>query len=210
MPQWWNNMIGRVASVLTGGAVSSQAGYYAQRWAPAEPPDWDTLLAYYQNNGLYNQMLTGIKAAGYWTESLRPIRNPANAVVEFYASTLWPGMLPDALPLVTANAAIITPIQQVWKWSNWSAQKQVMARWLALYGNVFIKATTGDGDKVYLQLIAPDRVPNYELGQGGNVAAGRIDTEIEDKEGNERTHTEIWDKENGYRIWVHAQGEGAR
>jgi hypothetical protein len=70
---------------------------------------------------------------------MRGLRNPANRAVEFYSSKLWPGMLPNALPIVAENQRIIKPIQLVWKWSNFGQTKQRAARWLGLFGELFIK-----------------------------------------------------------------------
>src|SRR5690348_13338661 len=90
-------------------------GVAAASKAPARPRDWyDVLQSYYESNGLYQVLQSAGAAAGLSGEQLRAIRNPAFRAVEFHASHLWPGSLPDALPIVTENERIIPAVQQVW------------------------------------------------------------------------------------------------
>ena len=60
---------------------------------------YNYLRAYYLSNGLYDVLRESFREIGYTPEALRPLRNPAYRVVEFYAAKLWPGALPDALPI---------------------------------------------------------------------------------------------------------------
>src|SRR5690606_530304 len=124
----------------------SYAGYYAQSLVSQVPPDaafireyYRILYAYYQQNGLYTYLNNELQSTLGLGASRNPIRNPAWRVVEFYASKLWPGTLPDALPITARNTRIIDAIQQVWTWSNFSSVKQRWARWFAIYGDWFIK-----------------------------------------------------------------------
>ncbi len=180
---------------------------------------YDLLEAYYLNNGLYWAVEKSLYDKGVWHEPIRPIRNPAHRVVEFYPAKLWPGNLPDALPLVTDNDQVRAAIEQIWSWSNWAAQKQVFARKLAMLGDMFIKvAQNGDKSRVFLQLIDPRYVPDdgFEADERGFLTWIRLDipqqTRNDEGEIKETTWTEVWDKRGGFlwlRVWEHEEGAGA-
>lgn len=176
------------------------------------------LESYYLNNGLYDGLAQTLYQNGIWKEALRGLRNPAMRVTEFYVSHLWPGQLPKALPIVTDNNGVAEAIADVWDWSNWGHKKQVGARWLAMYGDLFIKAVSkqdvlpdgqfGEVEQVYLQLIKPEHVTDFDtdhrdfltyirldVPQRRRLADGSIETYI---------HTEVWDKASQlYRVWQH-------
>lgn len=175
------------------------------------------LEAYYLNNGLYDVMQTALYNAGIWTPGMKALRNPANRAVEFYAMKLWPGSLPKALPIITANERIIEPIHQVWAWSNWGSEKQLAARWYSMFGDLFIKVATdasltGAGEdtpkaeRVFFQNIKPEYVINFKLDTRGHVTYIRIDTPKTVTEGGRdvtKVHIETWDKAAGlYREYL--------
>ena len=174
---------------------------------------YDLQRAYYFNNGLYDEINAQLHLVSLQNESLQPLRNPAYRVVEFYSSTLWPGTLPAALPIETENAALLPVIHQIWAWSNWGAKKQVAVRWLALYGDLFIKVAerpareNGPGGKVYLQIIDPRYVPDFEEDEQGFLVYSDVPQVVRDgDETTEKTFTEEWDKREGtYRTWIHTQ-----
>lgn len=194
----------------------SHAGYYAQLINEQTPPEaafmreyYRVLRAYYLSNGLYDFINLQLKAAKTSNDSIKPIRNPAWRVVEFYASKLFPGKLPQALQLDTENARLQEPIEQLWRWSNFSALKQRWARWFAIYGDWFIKiATKGDPvDTVYMSLILPEHVTEFETDERGFLTWIRIDIPYLDDEGDEWVHTETWDKPAQLMtIWRHKSG----
>jgi hypothetical protein len=171
---------------------------------------------YYENNGLYDRLWELMVSVGAETQSMRPLRNPAFRIVEFYAAKLWPGQLPDALPIVSkkANPAFVAAIQQVWKWSGWSTQKQVAVRWFAMYGDWFTKVVVnkdklGTPRSVYYQLIDAQHMTDFTLDERGYLTYARIDIPQERGEGADResyTYTEVWDKDAGtMRTWEHKQ-----
>lgn len=172
--------------------------------------------AYYGNNGLYDTLARSLHEAGIRHRAIRGLRNPAYRIVEFYPRTLWPGDLPAALPIVTENERIIPAIQQVWAWSNWAARKQVMARWLPMLGDVFIKVVRpAERPRVYFELVDPAYVSgeNFAADERGFLTECRID--IPRCRGDSRnrehyTHTEHWSKaEQLYRRWEHRAAEDA-
>lgn len=172
------------------------------------------LKAYYLNNGLYEILSAMLKAVGEKDGALKPLRNPAFRVVEFYAAKLWPGTLPQALPIEAKKKEIVPAIEQLWQWSNWAIEKQTCARWFANYGDMFIKvATKGEPvNRVFLQNIEPEYVTDFDADERGYLTYIRMDIPRtrRNAEGKlERyTHTEVWTKET-YRLWEHDHGLNA-
>lgn len=174
-----------------------------------QPPAelYRVLRAYYQNNGLYDALAIMLNQQGVWREALKGLRNPAFRAVEFYPAVLWPGPLDQCLRIDGATDPVKAAIEQVWQWSNWAARKQVAARQLALYGDLFIKvATSADRQRVYLQLLEPEHVTDLETDERGYVTYARVDVPQADRDaaGVIRTslHTEVWDKRTQqYRRW---------
>lgn len=178
----------------------------------SELPDrevYKLLWSYYLNNGLYDEL----RLAGYFLEEaeLKELRNPAQRVVKFYADTIWPGKLPNALPLeVEGNEAIVEPIHQLWKWSNWGEQKQVLARLSAVFGEMYLRVATNEEiDRVFLQLIKPEFVSERDLDERGNITYLRMDSPQSRREATSKnkffTRTEVWDRERR-RVWEHDKG----
>jgi hypothetical protein len=168
------------------------------------PSAWYEMLEeYYLNNGLYDLVQSALFDNAIWTPGMKPLRNPAHRAVEFYVSKLWPGPLEQALPIVTKNKALPEAVAKIWEWSNWGAQKQVAARWLSNFGDLFIKVTekseNGAVTRVYLDPIKPKHVTSLTLDERGFITFIRIDV----PDGDEM-HTEAWSKANGgYRLWRH-------
>lgn len=192
-------------------------GYYAQLVVDQTPPEpaflreyYRVLFAYYQQNGLYDFLNQQLQATKRTNAAIKPIRNPAHRVVEFYASKLFPGALPQGLEIVTENQAIIPAIHQVWNWGNFSSVKQKWARWFAIFGDWFIKiSTAGDPvSRVYMTIIRPEHVTDMKTDERDFLTYIRIDVPTTDVESGDTTwHTEVWDKENQtVTIWSHEDG----
>ena len=177
--------------------------------------DW-----YYENNGLYNATAQALYGVDTWQDGMKPLRNPAFRVVEFYVATVWPGALKTALPLVTENPRISAPILRVWEWSNWQSRKQEAVRGLAKLGDVFIKVSSAvastplaEGEtpqtkRVYYQLLKPEYVTELDHDERGYLIYIRIDTPIDpDTNAGLTWRTEEWDKATQlYRVWRHKKG----
>lgn len=177
---------------------------------------YELLDAYYEQNNVYDRLAIEMRASGYEVVDTRALRNPAHRVVESYADNLWPGAdLSRALPIVTENPLIVEPIEQIWAWSNWASRKQRAARWLALYGDMFLKAATRNRDRptdeqrVYIQNIKPAWVTDFELDERGFVTWIRLDyvaARFGDDARDLYYHTEIWSKERqDMRVWERAR-----
>lgn len=161
------------------------------------------LKAYYDRKDLYGP-LGETAPKGH--------RNIARRAVEFHAQHLWPGDLPDALPIETEHQRIVEPIHQVWEWSNWAAKKQVFARHLSVYGNAFIKISgTRAKGRVWFELFDPRFATAFELDERGFVILYRSDKPRPADATRKRPYvlTEIWSKERGdYRVYKHEKGIG--
>lgn len=174
---------------------------------------FEMLQRYYLNNALYDTMagtLNNRWLDGKRFDNIKAIRNPANRVVEFYAAKLFPGSLDQGLPLLAENARIVDPIKLIWKWSNWTENKQVYARHAAMYGSTFLKVAQLEDGRPYLQNIGAHRVSDLKENERGFVTRIRIDTAVYERVAGKdevRTLTEYWDEANGYREWLHEKGD---
>ena len=185
--------------------------------------DWYMLMeAYFLNNGLYDVLRDFWGSSVGIPKNIKSIRNPAYRAVQFHSTHIWPGALPDALPIVTDNPRIIEPIQDIWTWSNWGTKKQLAARWAAMYGDMFIKVghkeslsilTKENGNqflefdkpsRVIMSLIEPKHVREMDYDQFGVLTWIRIDvpssSRLPNGDTESYTHVEVWDL-NGVRVW---------
>lgn len=194
----------------------------AQASQEAAPREWYKMLrAYYENNGLYDQLYEYMRAMatdaagrvdyGALEQALCGLRNPAYRAVEFYAMHLWPGDLDTAFRIETDKERLADAIMQVWQWSNWAVKKQVAARWYARDGDLFIKVVQPEGvPRVYFQLIEAQYVSDFEEDERGYMTYCRIDVPQWRRNGDKvesYTRTEVWDKAGGdMRIWEHDKG----
>lgn len=185
-------------------AQTRMARYAGREVRPREL--YALLRGYYKNNDLYQYLGRALYEQGISHPAMKGLRNPAFRVVEFYVASLWPGALPDALPIEAENEAIEDPIRQVWQWSNWGSQKQVFARWLPMLGDCFIKVVqTPTRDRVYHQLVDPAYVVDFDADERGFLTYCRIDVPIRRRSIDRPRvliHTEVWSQEEGtFRRW---------
>lgn len=167
--------------------------------------DWLKLLrGFYQQYALYDARGYALYQEGIQTEALKNLRTCAYRAVEFYVATVWPGTLPDALPVEDAKRqAVIDAIHQVWQWSDWERQKQVMVRHAATLGDSFTKVVVRpDNSRVHFQLIDPAHVADFDVDERGFLTWIRIDIPQSERttDGTVRTftHTEVWERETTY------------
>jgi len=204
----------RILTALYGGAAANNLALNIRQNGTEQEMPYsaiaDVLWWYYLNNGMYDEL----RMAGMFLDEprLKGLRNPAQRVVKFYADTIWPGTLPGALPLDTANRKIVAPLQQLWKWSNWQARKQVLVRWTAVLGEAYIKVAQPAGkQRIFLQLLRPEYITERDDDERGNIIYIRIDVpqsrRLNDDDTEFYTYTEVWSKEDGLcRIWEHDGG----
>jgi hypothetical protein len=197
----WDAMQSRISTQTT---LKSWVRYYETEKPPRE--FYNLLKMYYNNNGLYDELYDALYAVSAHEESLRSLRNPAYRAVEFYPAKLWPGRVDEALKIQAKNAKIVEPIQKVWTWSNWAVQKQKVARWLALYGDWFVKVPQSeDRTRVWLQTIYPGSVTELDLNERAFwITSARVPQKVRDGDSvKSMTYTEIWDKKTQLmRTWA--------
>jgi hypothetical protein len=98
-------------------AVGTDASENLRPWTPAQRRRvnmrrvYEMLELYAANNSLYDTMLQAKWKRGEAMGDVRGLVTPANAVVQAYASTVWPGTLPDALPIVASEADEAEPLR---------------------------------------------------------------------------------------------------
>ncbi|MEI8166446.1 MAG: phage portal protein [Chloroflexales bacterium] len=137
------------------------------------------LHRYYLSNELYDDTSQALRELNQPAEHIRELRNPAHRVVEFHASKLFPGTLPSALPLLAPNKRIVPAIQKIWRWSNFTASKQLLARFAPIFGDCFLKVAERTsplyGRQVFMQVIDPRWVTDFRLNEVGEIVFIRID-----------------------------------
>lgn len=195
-------------------------------------PRYKLLRAFYECNGLYNDVQASMYNAGYWMPSMRPLRNPTYRAVEFYPRRLCPGSLDEGLPIQCENESVVEAIKQVWKWSNWGAKKEVAARWMALYGDLFINVATHyktvqdeqldengnavreamtEPDRVSFELIRPEYVTDLDMDDRGVITYIRADIPSVHRTGDkveEYMSTWVWNLD-GFRAWEQTDTDGS-
>lgn len=228
------------ATSTFGGALTAYdllpAGRDPDENTPEKPRDrYYRLRAFYRSNRLYEDLAAHLYHEGIWKEALKELRNPTHAAVEFYAATIWSGMMdqtfelefPDTMRASGEDAVtddevshaqrLEDAIQQVWLWSNWARRRSYFARGLPMLGDQFIKVATrqnaaGDVVRVFLQLIEPEYVTDFEKDERGHLTYIRIDVPqvrrtIEGKP-ESYTRTEVWGKATQQmRLWEHTRGD---
>jgi len=203
---------------------TNYAGYYSATIVQGKPPSssfyrqfYQELKSYYMANGVYDFINNVLDATRISNKDVKGLRNPANRVVEFYAALLWPGHdLDVSMPILASNEAILEPIANIQKWSNFAINKQMAARQFATLGDMFIKCNTkldrdGNVTAVYQSFLDPTYVSEIETDERGFLTHLRMDIPQyeEDVHGQEKetVYTEVWDKANQtWRIWTHEKG----
>lgn len=177
------------------------------QWADLEPnARYEMMYGYYRSNNLYEWINEIARKQNWKGWEARPLRNPVFRIVEFHGTHLWPGKLPESMPMA-APFAYQEELEQVWEWSNWSQQKQVAARKFAMYGDMFLKVATKQGateaedgtitlgtTRVFIQLIEPKHVTEFTKDERGFLQSIRLDIPVESADGSPLWHTECWDK----------------
>lgn len=109
-------------------------------------------------------------------KAIRNIYNPTNRCVEFWKWMIWGGILdPQALetgaiPIRTENQALRTAISQLWRDSNWAANKDLVSQWGSELGDVGLKIVDDtDKEQVRLQVIHPKMIKDLTLDPNGYV-----------------------------------------
>ena len=151
--------------------------------------------------------------------AIKTIRNPVHRVCEFYATTMLVGTARQAFPITDETEGVRDAIHTFWRWSNLDVRKQVIKRLVVRYGRVFtkVRGASKTDPRVWMQLIKPEYVTDFQKDDRGNIVYIRIDVDYEDPDlladnpqEAKRTYTEIWRKgvggKEGYcRAWIRPQ-----
>lgn len=124
----------------------------------------------------------------------RPIYNPTQLLVDFYAGILYPGILsadgkragnmPLAIPLPDdIPDELRSALGQSWQWSNWQARKSLVGRYGAALGDVAIEITDDlERRKVTYAPVWPGLIKDLSLDGNDNVEEYAIEYESLDPE----------------------------
>lgn len=170
--------------------------------------------AFYENT-LYTDDLhkwaTRFKIEEGFYKYIRSIYNPAYRLGEFWKSHLWGGELeedPDkqkdsALPIDTEQDGLIEAIYEIWQWSNWGINKDVVTLYGSIFGDVALQVVDDiEKEKAYLRVVHPGTIKDIDIDDFGNVK-GYI---IEENRPNPfnpsqvATYTEIAERGNGEEV----------
>lgn len=193
------------AGVVAGGSAYPLRQHVNIRIQPAELPPaamYAVLKVLYETNGAYDELARSGVTIGRATPQIKAIRSPIVPVVRFWGSKLYP----RPLAIETKKPAIVAPIEQVWRWSNWRAKLPMFARWVALYGEAFIKVVADQAKgRVWFEYLEPAYVTDFEEDSRGYLIWVRVDVpKVDETKSGRRiwTHTEVWSTaEQRYRRW---------
>lgn len=152
------------------------------------------MTGYYRNNDLYSNLGIAMREEGRWSASIKPLRNPTFCAVEFYAATVWPGEIDEALPIVTENPALPAAVYDVWQRSNWAQQKNMAIREGAITGDCFLRIATTASGKPFIQVLRSENVVDWDADHRGNITWLRYEERFTERgESRQVRHLEVWD-----------------
>jgi len=111
---------------------------------------------------------------------IRNIYNPAHRMGVFWQTHLMGGLLdpeagdgegvPSALPIDTENQALRAALAQLWLWSNWQTNKDILTVQGTVFGDVGLEVVDDRRrGKVYLEVVNPSIIKDVSLDPFGNV-----------------------------------------
>lgn len=111
--------------------------------------------------------------------------NPVASVVDLYLH-VFDGAFGDEIrvePLGVATTALIDAIEQLWKWSNLTIEKQPLCRFAATHGTVGLRIVArNDADparrRVWIKPEHPRTIRDVELDERGNVEAIQLEYDL--------------------------------
>ncbi len=141
---------------------------------------------------------------------IRNIYNPSYRIGEFWKTHLWGGELdpkagdgkgvPSALPIATDSETLRTAIAQLWKWSNWQVNKDIITLYGSVMGDVAIRIVDDPArKKVYLRKVHPGTIKDVTKDEFGNIKGYFIQYERKDPDNLNRmvVYTEECSRKDG-------------
>jgi hypothetical protein len=158
-------------------------------------PDFGLLWALYNGSRFEKGMASwsAYKSRYGLYRDMRDVYNPTRRLVEFYAESIYPGVLsedgndlPDGTSLAIPFAEDVDPklkdaIAQFWQWTNFQAQKSIIPRYGAALGSVLVEIDDDYlGGKVTSKIWYPGFVDGLQLDNSGNVKSYALQYKIKD------------------------------
>lgn len=172
--------------------IGDAADGRGEKWGsfPARSLRYDIFWAHYSGNVYRNvhRVASKYKQTYGLYEYTRSIFSPAYRLGEFYAGHLMGGSLdpdagngdeiPSALPIATESPkadAMRLAIAELWRVSNWQANKETFTRFGAVLGDVFLVIDDDPGrQSVRLRVVHPRLVTDVTEDAYGNVKGYEI------------------------------------
>lgn len=187
------------------GQAGQQMGFHSAGNDQSARNQVDLLWAYY-NNSIFDTAERSwrlFKNRYGLYRNTRSLINPTMRVVEFYANSIYPGVLSDdgdklpgnqplAIPLADdVPAKLRQAVAQLWEWSNWQTWMSIVVLWSAATGATLVEVVDDvDHGQVYFDAIWPGYVTDLELDKRGNVKAYSIEYQVADpKAANNQLYT---------------------
>lgn len=153
--------------------------------------------AFYNNTAYFDPaMLTQLQTMRpKWYKNIRGVYNPTNRFVTLYQSKIYggaldmQGLIDGAIPIEQADDRLREAIVQIWRWSNWQANKSVYVQIGAKFGDVLLKVVDDTAhQRVRIEVIDPRKVAELHVDEIGAVTYAYIEYERTDNDTG-RTYT---------------------
>lgn len=129
-------------------------------------------------------------------EFIRSIYSPGYRLGEFWKSHLWAGQqIPLKFPDHVADENLLAAIHQIWRWSNWAVNKDIVPLYGSIMGDVGILIVDDtEKEKVYFDVIHPGNIVAVEKDAMGNIRGYELQEERNDPRQSAKLPTNETDK----------------
>lgn len=107
---------------------------------------------------------------------LAGLYNPVGAAVDLYLN-VFGGTFGRDIRAETAQPAMQTALDQIWRWSNLNVERQPLCRLAAMHGTVGLRIVASP-DRVYLKVEHPRIIRDKEEDDRGNVIAIQLEYDL--------------------------------
>jgi hypothetical protein len=154
-----------------------------------------------------NTWATAYKSDYSLYKYIRPIYNPSFRLGEFWKSHLFGGQLDNdareagAIPIVTDNESLRPAIAELWKWSRWNINKDVLTTRGSILGDAAIQIIDDvSRGRVYMHLLHPGLIETVDRDPFGNVK-GYVLKENRVHDGRTVTYSEEVTREGDFVVY---------
>jgi hypothetical protein len=210
--EWGTKLMTSIRSgyIAARRVYDNPAQAYQQYAYSNQASTYDLLWSYY-NNSLFDQHSSHIwsvyKSNYNLYRNIRPLYNPTQRLVNFYAAQVYPGVLsedgadlPEGIPLAVPFSQdtpdeLKAAIAQFWLWSNWQAKKAVQVRFGCALGDVLIEVIDDlERRKVSANVVWPGFVTDLSLDSMGNVKAYTLEYQASEPDGTLYQYKKVVDQ----------------